>query len=143
MKVETLTIRQAAALLNVHPNTIRNRIKAGVYQAEKIITERGETYMISRSELERDLNTNNIPSASQSQTLPTVREGMQAMLEPFVKELADVHQELGRERERREQAERRIAELEQQLEALEARESPTASAEASERSWWSRLWYGG
>ncbi len=33
---DTLTIRQAAALLNVHPNTVRNRIKSGTYRAEKI-----------------------------------------------------------------------------------------------------------
>jgi excisionase family DNA binding protein len=44
----TLTIKQAAALLNCHPNTVRNRIKKGYLQAEKVITERGETYMIPR-----------------------------------------------------------------------------------------------
>ena len=135
MEEDTLTIRQAATLLGVHPNTVRNRIKSGVYRAEKIVTERGETYVIARSELARDSIANNLPSASQSQSLPNVRDVMQAMLEPFVRELGDVREELGRERERREQAERRIHELEQQL---EARESPAPSPEvpqgASDRS---------
>ena len=31
-----LTIRQAATVLKVHPNTVRNRIKSGLYQAEKV-----------------------------------------------------------------------------------------------------------
>jgi excisionase family DNA binding protein len=124
---DTLTIRQAATLLNCHPNTVRNRIKSGAYKAEKVITERGETYMIPRSELS-DSTTNRLPSASQSQSLPDVREGIRAVLEPFVRELGDVREELGRERERREQAERRAEDLERELrearDALEASESP-------------------
>ncbi len=123
---ETLTIRQAATLLGVHPNTVRNRIKTGVYQAEKIVTERGETYIIPRSELTQDLTTNIVPSASHSQSLPDVREAMQAMLEPFVRGLGNVREELGRERERREHAERRIEELERQL---ETRQEPQNQAE--------------
>ncbi len=37
---------------------------------------------------------------------------MRSALEPFVRELGEVREELGRERERREQAERRVEELE-------------------------------
>jgi hypothetical protein len=126
----------------VHPNTVRNRIKSGAYEAEKVITERGETYMIPRSELS-DSTTNRLPSASQSQSLPDVREAMHALLEPFVRELGDVREELGRERERREAAERRNGDLERELrEAREATESPEAgeSEEAAEpRSWWRRI----
>ncbi len=139
---DTLTIRQAATLLNCHPNTVRNRIKSGAYKAEKVITERGETYMIPRSELS-DSTTNRLPSASQSQFLPDVREAMHALLEPFVRELGDVREELGRERERREQAERRNEDLEREL--REATESPEAgeSDEAAEpRSWWRRMFGG-
>jgi len=155
---DTLTIRQAATLLNCHPNTVRNRIKSGAYKAEKVITERGETYMIPRSELS-DSTTNRLPSASQSQSLPDVREGIRAVLEPFVRELGDVREELGRERERREAAERRNGDLECELrearEALEASEisapadtppdAPGDAHEATEsperRSWW-RRWFG-
>ena len=153
---ETLTIKQAAALLGVHPNTVRNRIKSGMYEAEKVITEHGETFMLSRSELEKRAPTNTVPSASHSQPLPIVREVMQAALEPFVRELGEVREELGRERERREQAERRVEELERQLEPPQ---SPTPSPEASEgtpprpereaaeepaqpRPWWRRIFGG-
>ena len=156
---ETLTIRQAATLLGVHPNTVRNRIKAGVYQAEKVVTERGETYIIPRSALTQDLTTNTVPSASHSQSLPDVREAMQAMLEPFVRELGNVREELGRERERREQAERRVEELERQLEAPPEPQNqaenagsrsdgggvpdePEAAAEPRPRSLWRRIFGG-
>jgi hypothetical protein len=153
---ETLTIKRAAALLGVHPNTVRNRIKAGMYEAEKVVTEHGETFMLSRSELVKRTPTNTVPSALHTQSLPIVREVMRSALEPFVRELGEVREELGRERERREQAERRVEELE---ERLEPRESPTPAPEASEgttprpereaaettaqsRPWW-RGWFGG
>ncbi|MDQ3637177.1 MAG: helix-turn-helix domain-containing protein, partial [Actinomycetota bacterium] len=122
MAEDALTIRQAAALLNVHPNTVRNRIKAGTYQAEKVVTENGETYLIPRSELSQVSTTNSLvtPSPAQlpSQPLPDVREAMRAMLEPFVKELGDVREELGRERERREQLQHERDELRRELDAL-------------------------
>jgi excisionase family DNA binding protein len=128
---DALTIRQAAALLGVHPNTIRNRVKARTYAADKVQTENGETYLIPRSELARDSTANNLVRPTQSQPLPDVREAMQAMLEPFVRELGDVREELGREKERRERAEERIEELERQQ---EQRESPETVEEASEGS---------
>jgi len=43
---ERITITEAAALLGVHPNTVRNRVKAGAYDAEKVLTENGFTWMI-------------------------------------------------------------------------------------------------
>ncbi len=129
MAEEALSIRRAATLLNVHPNIVRNRIKAGTYQAEKVVTEKGETYLIPRSELSQASTANNLvipsPSQSPSQTLPDVREAMQAMLEPFVKELGDVREELGRERERREQLQHERDELRRELDDLkEARGLP-------------------
>ena len=128
---DTLTIRQAAALLGVHPNTVRNRIKAETYRAEKVVTEHGETYLIPRSELSQASITNNVvtptPTQLPSQPLPDVREAMRAMLEPFVKELGEVREELGRERQRRQHSEEEAATLRAQLRALsEAREAPVS-----------------
>lgn len=154
---DALTIRQAAALLNCHPNTVRNRIKAGVYEADKVQTEHGETYLIPRSELVGDSTTNSLVDPTQPQPVPTplpdVREAMRAMLEPFVEELGAVREELGREKERREQAERRVEELKQQLEAPEAAETAAEPSEGAEprsatggaqegaqsRPWWRRV----
>jgi excisionase family DNA binding protein len=129
---EALTIRQAATLLGVHPNTIRNRIKVGTYKADKVQTEHGENYLIPRSELSPPSTNNVMVDPTQPQPvpspLPDVREAMRAMLEPFVEELGTVREELGRERERREQAERRVEDLTRRLEAAGGR------AEASEGS---------
>src|SRR5919202_3597754 len=46
-----VTIEEAAALLGVHRNTVRNRIKAGRYKAHKVVTPQGETYAIERASL--------------------------------------------------------------------------------------------
>jgi excisionase family DNA binding protein len=142
MEEPGLTIREAATLLNVHPNTVRNRIKDGTYTAEKVITERGQTYIIPRSELQKDLPTNKLPSASQPASQILVREVMQDLLEPFVRELGNVREELGRERALREHAERRVEELEQQLE-MSPEPSPhqeetllAEEAHTLSRSWW-------
>ena len=49
--IERVTIAEAAALLGCHPNTVRSRLKAGMYRAEKIDTENGLTWMIERDSL--------------------------------------------------------------------------------------------
>jgi hypothetical protein len=158
--VDRVTIAQAATLLGVHPNTIRNRVKAGVYEAEKVVTENGQTWMIERNSL---LN-NPLPEGSQQtplqrqpqaevQTTEIVRE----LLRPFVEDLGRVREELGAERVRREQAERERDELAAKLRELqEPREPPEGAARTSEaaeprsategpqeqttqRSWWRKL----
>jgi hypothetical protein len=130
---DRVTIAQAATLLGVHPNTVRNRVKAGVYDAEKVVTENGQTWMISRNSL---LN-NPLPKGPQqtpSQRKPSAElqatELVQELLRPFVEGLGRVREELGAERVRREQAEREREELRLRLEAaLEARESPETASE--------------
>ena len=162
--VDRVTIAQAATLLGVHPNTIRNRVKAGVYEAEKVVTENGQTWMIERNSL---LN-NPLPKGSQQtplqrqpqaevQTTEIVRE----LLRPFVEDLGRVREELGAERVRREQAERERDELVARLDALteapsgqesggeisgskspsEEQQEPTSRPQ-EERSWWRRMFGG-
>jgi hypothetical protein len=60
--IERVTIAEAAALLKCHPNTVRNRIKAGMYSAEKVHTENWPTWMI-----ERDSLINNAPTSASQQ----------------------------------------------------------------------------
>jgi excisionase family DNA binding protein len=130
---DRLTIAEAAALLGVHKNTVRNRIKNGSYRAELVQTERGPTYLIERESLLTNLTTNTLSSASQELVTPQAMEFVQELLRPFVSELGEVREELGTERTRRQMAEERAASLEAELEALRARrESPEAVEEAPE-----------
>ena len=126
---DRLTIAEAATLLGVHKNTVRNRIKNGTYKAEKVITERGQIYLIERQSLLTNLTTNILSSGSQQLVNPAPMEFVQELLRPFVSELGEVREELGAERARRQMAEERAATLEAELQALrEARESPENEA---------------
>jgi excisionase family DNA binding protein len=154
-----LTIAEAAALLGVHKNTVRNRIKNGSYRAEMVQTERGPTYLIERESLLTNLSTNTLSRASQELVGHQAMEFVQELLRPFVSELGEVREELGAERVRRQMAEERATALEAELEALrEPRESPetveeepervglhAAAGEAQEdvrRPWWRRVFGG-
>ena len=157
---DRLTIAEAAALLGVHKNTVRNRIKNGSYRAEVVQTERGPTYLIERESLLTNLSTNTLSSASQELVGPQAMEFVQELLRPFVSELGEVREELGAERVRRQMAEERTAALEAELETLkEPRESPQTveeeadrvaephsatveTQEATQRPWWRRLFGG-
>lgn len=133
-----VTITEAATLLGVHPNTVRGRVKAGIYHAEKVATEHGLTWMIDHNSLV------NAPIPKDSQQLPsqmvnpdsvTPMELVQDLLRPFVDDLGRVREELGAERVRREQAERERDELRARLDALRAPETdPGCSEVASPRS---------
>jgi excisionase family DNA binding protein len=137
---DRLTIAEAAALLGVHKNTVRNRIKDGTYQAELIQTERGPTYLIKRESLLPSLTTNTLSSASQEVVSPQAMDFLQELLRPFVGELGAVREELGAERARRQMAQERVADLEADVADLEAeleaygggRESPQTVEEASD-----------
>ncbi len=157
---DRVTIREASTLLGVHPNTVRKRVKEGVYDAEKVSTEHGFTWMIHRNTL---LNT---PPTRDAQILPLQSAGnlettpeafVQGMLRPFVEDLGRVREELGAERVLREQAERERDELRRRLEALqEPREASASDSEKpgdgnvpedqngpqERRSWLSRFFFG-
>ena len=126
-----VTITEAATLLGVHPNTVRGRVKAGLYDAEKVATEHGLTWMIDRD----SLVNNPLPRDSQLTPSQMVNPGaatpievVQDLLRPFVEDLGRVREELGAERVRREQAERERDELAARLEAL------TKTPESPERA---------
>jgi hypothetical protein len=50
---DEVTLAEAAELLGVHPNTVRNRIRSGVYGARKVPSGAGpEIYLLKRAELD-------------------------------------------------------------------------------------------
>ncbi len=50
---DEVTLAEAAELLGVHPNTIRNRIRSGLYHPRKVPSAAGpEIYLIKRAELD-------------------------------------------------------------------------------------------
>lgn len=131
---ERLTIAEAATLLGVHKNTIRNRIKDGTYKAEKVITERGPTYLIERESLLTNLTNNMVPSASQELVSPQAMEFVQELLRPFVSELGEVREQLGAERARREMLEQDRATLDaERRQALQHLEEERRQREEIER----------
>jgi excisionase family DNA binding protein len=154
---DRLTIAEAAALLGVHKNTVRNRIKNGSYRAEIVQTERGPTYLIERESLLTNLSANILSPASQELGGHQAMEFVQELLRPFVSELGEIREELGAERVRRQIAEERTAALKAELEALredrkspqsleeepDMAEQPQATAgeaeEGVQRSWWRRM----
>lgn len=94
---ERVTIREAATLLGVHPNTIRNRVRAGIYSAEKVHTERGETWLIDRN----SLTTNAPPGDSQQLVGRVPEEALTMLARAIVREAGlsrDPEQEAAKER---------------------------------------------
>jgi hypothetical protein len=163
--LDRVTITEAATLLGVHPNTVRGRVKAGLYDAEKVATEHGLTWMIDRDSLvnnplPRDLQL--APSQMVNPETATPTEVVQDLLRPFVEDLGRAREELGAERVRREQAERERDELAARLEAVtktpeapesaartsdtteprsttEGQQEPTSRPQEETRSWWRRM----
>ncbi len=150
--IETVTIAEAAALLGVHRNTVRNRIKAGRYKAHKLITAQGETYAIERESLGL-VPHNGVANDSHAQVRHSSVNGsqpgalvdgtqqaqqvavVQRLLAPFVEDLAKTHTELGRVQERLAVAEQERDELRAELDRLRAaadapQDAPVAQPEA-------------
>jgi hypothetical protein len=76
------TIAQAATLLGCHPNTVRSRVRAGIYKAEKVMSERGPTWMI-----ERDSLITNTPTSSRQQGASEVPVAQQEALQELARQI--------------------------------------------------------
>ncbi len=154
-----VTIAEAAKLLGVHPNTVRNRIKMGLLTATKVLTLNGEAYAIPRASVTPSQDplqqAGRVPGGSnplvssgdaQSAALVTLTTGslvtlptpLQELVRPLVEENTRLHemaraqaQELGRTQEQRDQACRELAELRAQLARVQA--VPPSSPEAQAR----------
>ncbi len=161
LPTDSVSIAQAAALLGVHRNTVRNRIKAGHYKAHKVIASQGETYVIDRASLgpipnnseshrSQSQGRHNAPNPSQSDTLVDASQQaeqlavVQRLLAPFVEELGRTREELGRTAERLRVTEEERDQLRSEVDRLQAGwDAPTeqSSTEDSVREhevWWHR-----
>lgn len=159
---DKVTINEAATLLGVHPNTVRSRVKAGIYVAERVSTEHGLTWMIDRGSLSKAP----LPRASQQPSTQLVNpeaaapiEVIQELLKPLIEDLGRTREDLGAERMRREQAERERDELTVRIRELQEPREPTeqpadslkreedsqdaedaqADVQPTKRSWWRRF----
>ncbi len=117
---DPITIAEAASLLGVHKNTIRHRIKQGVYQSGRVLTPNGEAYVVSRAAIEVEAaqeptrpSNAVVPSPMLQEMPPT---DLAALLQPYQEQLAEknarleqIAGELGIERGRREAMERELA----------------------------------
>ena len=139
-RAEYVSIAEAATLLGVHRNTVRNRIRAGRYKAHKLVTPQGKTYAIARESLDlRGATPTNAHAQSLSgvvhhnadnppQPAALVSPDQQAqadaivqrLLAPFIAELGTVREELGRVKAERDARDETIAALRRRAEAAEA-----------------------
>jgi hypothetical protein len=82
---DRVTVNEAATLLGVHRNTVYSRVRVGMYDAEKVLTERGPTWMIDRDSL-----TTNAPTTERQQHVSGVpalqQEALQELARQIVKE---------------------------------------------------------
>jgi len=139
-RTEYISIAEAATLLGVHRNTVRNRVKTGRYKAHKLLTPQGETYAIERESLGVPLTTptnapaqplsrpvrHNPDNPSQSGGLISPEQQAQAdaivqrLLAPFIAELGTVREELGQVKAGSAAKDETIAKLRHRAEHAEA-----------------------
>jgi len=143
----TVSIGEAAELLGVHRNTVRNRVKAGRYKAHKVVTPQGETYAIERDSLDVDPpNARHNPIqhgvhyTTHNDAQPDAVDAIEAtgqqlalvqhLLAPFVQELSTTKLELGRTQERLVHVVTERDELRAEVELLRAiADAPPTAAE--------------
>ena len=84
MMDDAVTIAQAADLMGMHKNTVRQWIKLGKLPASKVKTDRGETYLIPRSALDvPHLNGQEQPTVTDSPApIPTVNPSRPSTCRP-------------------------------------------------------------
>lgn len=148
---EYVSIADAATLLGVHRNTVRNRVKAGRYKAHKLVTPQGETYALRRDSLRlplpnptngaaqplTDVVRHNADNPSQPAALVGTDQQagadaiVQRLLAPFIAELGTVREELGRVKAERDARDETISKLRRRAEVAETARDRLAAAQAS------------
>jgi excisionase family DNA binding protein len=145
-ETEYVSVGDAAEILGVHRNTVRNRIKSGRIRAHKVIEGDKEVYRVALDSL--GVNDHGRTSAvvhnkgahrttGSSDMVEALVNKIDQVVQQYTRELGDIREQLGAERTRREQAEEKARASEQEAERL--REE--LEAERS-KGFWRRLFGG-
>jgi excisionase family DNA binding protein len=122
-----VSVGEAAKILDVHRNTVRNRIKSGRIRAHKAIEGDKEVYRVELDSLgvSDDVRTSAIVHNKGAQRTTEGTDMVEALVnkidqvvQQYTLELGDIREQLGAERTRREQAEEKARAAEQEAERL-------------------------
>ncbi len=136
-----LGVGDVARLCGVHRNTVHNWIKSGRLDAHKVIENDRDVYRINAESLAnvrpeapgRNLDAQRPTDAQE--LAEALGQRLQEIVQAHQQELGDLREELGRERQRREELEVRLQEYER--EATETPES-ASEGESGEEAWETR-----
>jgi excisionase family DNA binding protein len=121
-----VSVGEAAKMLNVHRNTVRNRIKAGRIMAHKVLEGDKEVYRIELDSLRMrdDVRTsadvrNKVAQRTTEgdELVEVLVQRLAQFVQGYGRELGNVREQLGAERIRRGQAEEEARRLREELEA--------------------------
>jgi excisionase family DNA binding protein len=138
-----VSVGEAAQLLNVHRNTVHNRIKAGRIRAHKVIEGDREVYRVERDSLGIGRTDAHVHTLDAQRPMPgeeialLLADRLEDIVQGYALELGDVREQLGEERAKRQQAEERVSATEEEAQRL--REE--LEAERS-KGFWRRLFGG-
>ena len=122
-----VSVGEAAEILGVHRNTVRNRIKSGRIRAHKAIEGDKEVYRVELDSLGANghVRTSAVVHNKGAQRTTEGANMVEALVnkidqvvQQYTRELGDIREQLGAERTRREQAEEKAQEAEQETERL-------------------------
>jgi excisionase family DNA binding protein len=145
-ETEHVSVGEAAEILDVHRNTVRNRIKSGRIRAHKVIEGDKEVYRVELGSLgvNDHVRTSAVVHNKGAQRTTESAGIVEALVnkidqvvQQYTRELGDIREQLGAERTRRELAEEKSREAEQEAEGLRLE----LEAERS-KGFWRRLFGG-
>jgi len=127
-----VSVGEASRLLDVHRNTVHNRIKAGRIKAHKVIEGDKEVYRIDRDSLDvgrtetLEHNKGAQRTTEGQDIAQAIAHSLEAIVHGYTLELGDIREKLGEERAKRVKAEEENQRLRAELQAVR-------------RSWWRRF----
>lgn len=126
-ETEHVSVGEAAEILDVHRNTVRNRIKSGRIRAHKVIEGDKEVYRVELNSLgiNDHVRTSAVVHNKGAQRTTESANMVEALVnkidqvvQQYTRELGDLREQLGIEKTRRELAEEKARAAEQEAERL-------------------------